>query len=462
MSIFPLPLVPFEHYMLADDSVEYPMTFFLRMQFTGRFDRDRAVRAVEAALRWHPLLAAQVQGDVHDRTSRLFWVDGHASPPPIVWQSVSEPVTFPDGARIDLTRECGLRFWFREGESTTEMLVQMHHACCDGLGAIQFLETFLENYGDLDHSEPTAAWEGRLALRQQIACGRHCTSWRDHFGRVVQGLKRLGRYFKTRPAPLAAPANVLPAISSGDNAFPAVESHFFDPATTDQIRAGAKRMDVSVNSLLMGELALALDEWNRSRSTDHASRPLRIVVPVNLRSGGRERQPAFNAVSLAFVDRQPSELANARQLVESIDREVGEAKALRRKMVLLAALRFLGRFRNGICGRLQTCSCLGSTVFSNLGLIFSGSRLLGADRLVHCDDLVLKRFEAAPPVRRNTLAGFAVSMYGNALTVSQCYDAHQLTPHDARALLDLYVRRLHACAHGSNASRVADAERMPV
>ena len=46
MALFPLPLVPFEHYMLADDRADYPMTFFMRLHFRGRFDRGRLDNAL--------------------------------------------------------------------------------------------------------------------------------------------------------------------------------------------------------------------------------------------------------------------------------------------------------------------------------------------------------------------------------------------------------------------------------
>jgi len=446
MSIFPLPLVPFEHYMLADDCVDYPMTFFMRMQFRGLFDRARAEAALAAALHWHPLLAAKVHGCIHDQTSRLAWELGEPVTPPIVWESIDAPINFASGLRIDLMHESGLRAWFREADQSTELLCQFHHACCDGLGAIQFLETFLEIYATVEHPQPPPEWEARHAEREVVACGGDGRNWKDQLVQIGQGLKRLVRYLKARPMPLAVPADGSRAAIACVVEVPPMVSHFFDEADTAQIRAAGKRWNVSVNSLLMSELFLALDDWNRSRSSERSSRPLRVVVPVNLRSTGRERLPAFNAVSLAFIDRQPSELATSESLLQGIDREVGEAKALRCKMALLPVLRFLGHFHNGICGRLKKCCCLGSSVFSNLGLVFSGSRLLGHDRLVQCGDLVLERFEAAPPVRRNTLAGFAVSMYGNALTISQCYDPHRLTPHDARALLDIYVRRLQSCS----------------
>jgi hypothetical protein len=57
-----LPLVPFEHYMLADDRPDYPMTFCFRLRFTGRLDAHLFSAALNAALGVHPLLHAYVRG----------------------------------------------------------------------------------------------------------------------------------------------------------------------------------------------------------------------------------------------------------------------------------------------------------------------------------------------------------------------------------------------------------------
>jgi hypothetical protein len=61
MPLFPLPLVPFEHYMLTDDRADYPMTFFLQLRFAGSMDQPRFRAALDSAVALHPLLRAHVR-----------------------------------------------------------------------------------------------------------------------------------------------------------------------------------------------------------------------------------------------------------------------------------------------------------------------------------------------------------------------------------------------------------------
>jgi hypothetical protein len=444
MALFPLPLVPFEHYMLADDRADYPMTFFLRLHFRGRFDRERLDTALTSALRWHPLLAARIQGRVESRTSRLFWVDAAASKPQVVWQSDGARHEFAGGLPIDLMRETGLRLWFFETEAATELLLQFHHACCDGLGALQFVETLLECYESRDRLGPPSEWESRHALRQQV--GRPGGSaWKAPLYWLGTGVSRIRRYFRSKPAPLAVPRDAQGERQIHEDSLPALVSHQFDESETSRLRIAAKRLHVASNTLLVRDLFLALDEWNHFCDEGGMGRPLRIVMPVNLREGMREL-PAFNAVSLAFIDRCPGELADPELLLAGIEREVGEAKALRRGLAFIPMLRILGKFPHGMCSCLRADRCLGSAVFSNLGVVLAGSRLPGAKGLVHTGGLVLTKFEAAPPVRPGTHASLAASIYGGALTIALCYDAQRLTAESGRAMLDLFVRRLRASA----------------
>ena len=52
----------------------------------------------------------------------------------------------PHAEPIDLRKEPGLRLWLLEGERTTDIVAQFHHACCDGLGAVAFIEDLLVAY----------------------------------------------------------------------------------------------------------------------------------------------------------------------------------------------------------------------------------------------------------------------------------------------------------------------------
>jgi hypothetical protein len=446
MALFPLPLVPFEHYMLADDRADYPMTFFMRLHFRGRFDRGRLAIALRTALCWHPLLAARVEGCVNGRTAHLFWVDAAGSEPQVAWQPAGVRREFPQGLHIDLFRETGLRLWFYEEDNATELLSQFHHSCCDGLGALKFLETLLECYDSPGHRQPPPAWDSRHALRHQVGCQRGA-AWKKLFYWMGTGVNRIGRYLRVKPAPLAVPRDATDMGAGGECSLPAMVSHQFEEFETTRLRMAAKRLGVASNALLVRDAFLALHDWNQFCEEGGARRPLRIVMPVNLRDGKCEL-PAFNAVSMAFIDRSPDDLADPQRLLTGIDREVNEAKDLRRGMVFLPVLQILGKLPHGMCGRLRGDRCLGSAVFSNLGVVLAGSRLPVTDGLVHAGDVLLTKFEVAPPVRPGTLAGFAASIYGGNLTITLCYDSHRLTADAARAMLDMFIERLRSSSAG--------------
>ncbi len=445
MALFPLPLVPFEHYMLADDRADYPMTFFLRLHFRGRFDRERLAIALKSALCWHPLLAARVQGRAEARTASLFWVDTAGTKPNVFWHPAGVQLECSQ-LHIDLFREPGLRLRFFEADDTTELLAQFHHSCCDGLGALQFVETLLEHYDSPGLRQVPPGWESRHAVRHQVGCPRR-SAWSEFPYWLGTGVSRIRRYLQVKPAPLAATPQVSGAGRVAKRSFPALCSHQFDESETTRLRLAAKARSVASNTLLVRDLFLALHDWNQSCEGDGPGRALRIVMPVNLRDGLRDL-PAFNAVSLAFIDRCPRELVDVEMLLAGINREIGVAKDLRRGLAFLPALRILGKFPHGMCSRLRADRCLGSAVFSNLGVVLAGTRLPGTDWLVQTGNLVLTKFEIAPPVRPGTLTSFAASIYCGALTITLCYDAHRLTADAGRAILDLFVRRVRSSAMG--------------
>ena len=98
-------------------------------------------------------------------------------------------------------------------------------------------------------------------------------------------------YFKHSPLPLATPRD-LPLDDSGGEQFPRFRTITFDEADTEQIEMTAKRLGVSLNVLLLRDLFLILDQWNRLHSPDRRSRTIRVSIPINLRRPIDHRMPA--------------------------------------------------------------------------------------------------------------------------------------------------------------------------
>jgi len=91
--VLPLPLVPFEQYMLADDRPAYPMNFFMRLRFAGRFGR-RALDAATSVRARQPLLTAIAC------RCRRGWVWGSAGHPSAVQWLACAPGESPPAAEV--------------------------------------------------------------------------------------------------------------------------------------------------------------------------------------------------------------------------------------------------------------------------------------------------------------------------------------------------------------------------
>ena len=59
--VFPLPLSPFERYMVLDDTDAYPMSFVLIVRLKGNLQQEVFEESVVFALRRHPLLMSTIR-----------------------------------------------------------------------------------------------------------------------------------------------------------------------------------------------------------------------------------------------------------------------------------------------------------------------------------------------------------------------------------------------------------------
>lgn len=438
MSFFPLPLVAFEHYMLADDRLAYPMTFFFRLNFTGRFDRGRFQEALRAALLGHPLLHAHVRGSAAGDTSGLAWMDASAPDLLVSWNTKDSPVLFPEGLRIDLQRETGIRVWAREGRETTCLLLQFHHSCSDGIGATHFIESLLTAYAGAPGSCPrhsSNVSSGRSIFR---ARGRLGLNFLEIGRRLRSEIPRIVSFFLTTPLPVAGRSSAKPDASALTPS-PGLLSHSFGAAEFDQICSTAKQKGVTVNDLLLRDLFVTLDSWNRLHAPGHYAGSLRISIPMNLRSSADMSMSAVNAMSMVFLDRHSSRIAEPETLLNGIRTETRAMKQGRWGLTLLWMLRFVGTFPGGLKAILGSIRCMNSSVLSNLGTVFADSPLRGPSDRIVTNDVTLESVEFFPPVRPLTHAAFGVASYGKQLVVGLNYDRLTLTSKDAHDLLGAFA-----------------------
>ncbi|MBN2295467.1 MAG: hypothetical protein JXM70_23760 [Pirellulales bacterium] len=446
--VFPLPLVAFERYMLADDRADYPMTFLMGLRLSGTVDRQAMEESLDEALLCHPLLRAVVDGNA---TRRPCWVAAKDAAT-FDWEMASVPLPAGVSEGIDLTTRPGLRAWARQGDKCVELTFQFHHTCCDGIGAVRFLTDLLRFYANRTANEedrpvPCPTDVGRLGERARL--GRHDESIFFRLRALLKTLPMTIKFITRRPRPLV-PVPVdseKPAECLSPHGILHVELGEED---TRRLRDACRREGVTLNDRLLRDMFLTIADWNRRSGKNSHRGWLRVLMPTNMRSPDDDAMPAANMVSMCFLTRKTGECEYSEQLMRGIHRETFTIKRIRRGLyfirVIEAGLALCGKMPDSLVGR----RCRATAVLSNLGDI--GHRLADTfpcrrGRIV-AGNLMLEGIMLAPPIRPNTTTALAVCSYADRLNVSLLCDRQLFSPQQTEQFMRDYTDRLHAPSGG--------------
>jgi hypothetical protein len=443
-ALFPLPLTTFEKYMLLDDRPDYPMVFALQLKLSGDIHRPAFESSFEEALARHPLLCALVCGSW--RTG-LAWKLAEERRPFLDWDRIGIPIGDSRGERIDLRCEVGLRGWVRQGDGSVEATLQFHHACCDGLGAFQFLADLLAAYGKrtaLEERPPTLLpCDLPSLLRREEHAAAAISAPKGPDRSIRTGIRDIARLLGRRLVVLG-PSDAGLRGNSESGHFPEIFWHEFDPSETNRLGEAGARQSVTVNDLLVRDMFQCLQAWIAEQASESSSRWLRIAVPVSLRTGENDCSSAANQVSYNFLTRDRHRCDNAAELLRGISQENQPDLRRWRSLMFLRGFRCLSHMPQAIPRYMDAKRCFATVVLSNLGDISRtfGSLFSSRSGKIVAGNLVLESVIGAPPVRANTRAAFLVHRYDGRFTVCVRCDPRVFTPTDARRLLSLYVDRL--------------------
>jgi hypothetical protein len=444
---FPLAFTPMEYYYWCDDRRDYPTCFPLELRFSGALDRNRFAAAWTAAIDRQPLLRALVD----DSGSRPMWIEGKGPIPEFDW--AEEGVAIAESAeRIDLTETPGIQCWLRIGSASSRVLFRFHHACCDGLGALQFVEDLLIHY----HREVHGTENG-IALRslRPDQLSRRGTfaqiAARPSFWLRLRYALAISSFWAPlmwrHPAPLARSADCAGAETKvTDHSF---VTELLNKETVKSLRQKASARGVTLNDLLLHDLFVVVGKWQRHNG-GRASDWLRVNVPVSLRAPGDRVLPATNRLSYGFLTRRLRDCRAGACLLQSIHAEMTK---IRNKIL---ALRFMGgvAVAGGVRGMLKWFLSRKRTyatiVFSNLGRVLNVKQLPRRQRRLVCGDVLLEQVSGVPPIRPLTRASIAVIAYADDMSVSLQGDLKYFDSAAVSALLESYVARLKQTARGDD------------
>ena len=444
--LFPLHLSPIEIFMLADDQLGYPMSFAVKLWLSGTVDRTAFESALAEALQRHPLLQALIKAGKGDLPC---WMPAGDVWPDFDWGGEGTPIVCQRGEHIDLSKEIGLRLWVRQGTHGANVLLQFHHACCDGTGAYRFIGDLLAGYGirtAVADQRPVlgSVEEKLLRTRKQHALGAGAAT-----GSALRRLaiKEGWKILANRPAVLAPPA-AASCNGSPPLEFPGFLYSSFDRAEHQRLRDAAGRCGATLNDLLLRDLFLTMDRWNGRPWFWPRRGRLAIMMPTDQRDTEDYEMPAANMTSYTFLMRRVHECAAPEKLLRSIRNETALIKHQRSGTVFMETILVGSKVRWLLPFLLSRNLCLATAVLSNAAdpsRRFTARFPRQSGRVV-CGNLVLEEITGVPPLRRKTRATFSISQYNHRLTISLRCDPRLFRSGDTRALLSLYVERLQQSA----------------
>jgi hypothetical protein len=446
--LFPLPLTPFEYYYWSDDRREYPTAFPIDLSFSGKLDQAAFLTALAQARARHPLLSALVDGS----TPRPQWISSGQQTLFVDWAPQGVPITHPDGEYIDLRTHVGLRIWVRTAENTTRVLFEFHHACCDGVGSLQFIEELLVCYAGAagGAGEPPKLSElvvERLRDRGALDAGSSdkpslTIAVRDTLITAVVWAEIVFQ----RSALLAVPSpNAAARELDLSRPFLEFETQAISSEVTQQLRGIAASRGTTLNDLLLRDLFIVLRDWNQLHAEASRGR-LRVSVPINVRGPDERTMPAANRIGFAFVSPKRREFGNEVKLLDAVHRQMERIKQWKLALFFLGGLAFASNFKRLVPWMLGRNRSFATMVLSNIGRVFSQSALPRQEGRLVCGNVILDGITCVPPIRPLTRAAIAVSEYaGNTIICLRC-DPHLFRRDESRALLDSYINRLQATA----------------
>ncbi len=386
--------------MLVDARPGHPMCFFLECIVEGDLDKERLRKAVDQAARRHPRFCSRVAW----RGGRPHWLVPDVQPA-FVWQPQADGI---DPWRpFDLERESGVRIVARAiGPRLHSIVMVVHHSVCDGIAACEFM-------GDL-----WACYEGIEPRGFSRPAMRGTEGPKPTPGEQPPAVDPVGEaiaFARFFPAPLAHMWSAV-AEPRSDAIEPPYASIELDEAFTSRLRVAAASRKATVNDLIVAAVMRAAIVWNDRAGKQRGG--VRVTMPVSTRAP-RQRDPASNEISYAFLDRSRDACRDRESLVSSLAAASRWILASGAVAGFLEAVRFLSKSPFLLKSVTRLPICLSTVIVSNLGDVSRRMRA-GVPKINGRDapgGLIIRGFRGVPPLRPRTRASVAVLPYAGKTTI---------------------------------------------
>lgn len=455
-AVFPLKVVAIEQYYAVLGTPHYPVNYWVDLDFSGRFEKNAFKKAVSLAVKIHPLFSALFQGDGKEKISKNFWIEAKGVTPFIDWNHMGSPLSFPKGPWIDLHQEVGIRFFIREGSNKTKLLIQVHHACADGMGTMLFIKDLFEIYTLIQANGSKKKWGANglekleneisqsLPIKKKLLLNRnHFRSRKKvfNFRTFFKNFRELIYFFAKWPKPLVVPVSNKKTVGEA-NEVPRYLSFTFTQENTKVLYATAMKKGVALFSLLLRDLFLTIDHWNKKKDPREKNRSIRILVPVNLRHLLNSDMPATNFFGLLFIRQNRKLFRDPDRLLKAINHYLLTAIHRNWGLFFLKSLDFFGKFKRGFNKFTANEVCYATALLSYMGDINELFSPQDLDHLFQATGLRLEHVSSGLTPVGETYIGILSGIFDGRLNVSLGYQPKKFTGDDAQEFLALYVNRI--------------------
>jgi len=435
-----MPLTTIEEFLLWEDRPAYPWSCFVRLHFSGRIDERALEAAVRTIMPRHPLLCSRLVS----QGRRMYWEAVDDPMPEITCIEGPTGGSFPRTRNQDLRQEIGIKLFVVRDEASSDLTLQIHHACADGAGMFVFANDLLIAYArqmgvksrrlQLPEFDPA-----RLAQRGSYGL----SLWKlvKMLPRQMVGLAGV-RQFLSRSPVAVLPHDVLPCDDPPPAHYPATRTHTFSAEETARLRQAAKQTGSTVKDLLIRDVFLTLGTWRAENDVEDDEAWLRMMVPFNLRTNSDRSLSAANIVSSVFLDRRGQDFEQPKALLESVQDEMNLIKDNKLGYTFILSLKVFSLLPNGLKNNARQDRCSSSCIFTNMGRPLIRCPLPREEGRLAAGNVRLERIDGTAPLRPYNCVTFNASEYARRLTFILHYDARIISDAQADDLMATFVSRL--------------------
>jgi NRPS condensation-like uncharacterized protein len=434
---------PWEKYMLADDTSDYPMTCHMRFWFEGKWDRNLFEKALLHCLNLHPMLRAILEPQAGNQLWKFLEPDLEHQ---FSWIHCEQLFSDEHASKLSDWRaqlKPDLRSQFRMIEFLDKslLIVKFHHAVSDGIGIFEAMEDLLRFYDATTKAYGLEQSYDQIPARHERT-EKHVSDYRRSIRERVQSgisqLVRIGNYFGRCPIQVGLPDS-MPSEQETDGS--RCLGSVVREVCTSQTCRGLIQRGKSDGITMNDQILVVIYRWlSNILSKESPDARIRLAVPINLRSEGIAPLSAQNAVSMVFLDRKLGDCSDRALLLKSV---VHEMQNIKRNRLGHAMLNVLGTITKStrltkriLSSRLANCTM----VVTNLGRPFQKCSLLNEEGTVCAGQMRLIGVDTMPPLRRGTRLAISVNGYAGKLSLSLRFDSKYIDSKRARQILQNLIQ----------------------